>query len=157
MKKSSSLLLSMLVVPMCLACHSSVVKRKPVKLAGMKFKVVGTPSTPRVEVLDETILFREASRAFRAKAYPEAALKYALIVQKFAEGRYVDVSRFNAGLAYERAGQCDKGLTYFEALVTSQKGQKDAHDALFRMTTCHETQKRWKEANQVLNRILEPE
>ena len=51
-----------------------------IEMEPMHFEVVDAPRDTRVEILDPTVLFREAGAAFAEEDYGTAAQKYVLIV-----------------------------------------------------------------------------
>jgi tetratricopeptide (TPR) repeat protein len=136
----------------CAGGRGAVVSMDP-----MRFAAVDVDGTRRVEVLDPEVLFREGGQAFAAEEYLTAARRYGLIVEHFSDSRFGDVARFNAGLAFAKAGRCAEGLPFLESAAERTAGSKDAHDALFQTAVCHETLARWADAVSVLDRILRPE
>mgnify|MGYP002876769124 CR=1 FL=1 len=128
-----------------------------IEMDPMHFEVVDKPGDSRVETLDPAVLFREAGTAFTNEDYATAAAKYVLIVERFGESRYGNVSRFNGALALERAGRCPEALPHYTSLAERVAGSKDAHDAVFRMASCHEALEAWRPAVEALDRILAPE
>jgi len=128
-----------------------------IEMEPMHFEVVDKTGDSRVETLDPAVLFREAGAAFSEEDYTTAAAKYVLIIERFGDGRYGNVSRFNGALALERAGRCEEALPLYQGLAERVSGSKDAHDAIFRMASCQEALERWKEAVAALDRVLAPE
>jgi tetratricopeptide (TPR) repeat protein len=127
-----------------------------IAMAPTRFQAVQTPAGQVVEQLDDEVLFREAGRAFEDRDYDAAARKYSLIVSRFPDSRYINVARFNSGLALERAERYAEAVPWFEQVVSHLPGSKDAHDALFRIATCHEKLAQWEQAEEVLTAILAP-
>ncbi len=132
-------------------------RRDVVSMDPMRFAAIDVDGTRRVEVLDPEVLFREGGQAFEAEEFLTAARRYALVVEHFPESRFGDVARFNAGLAFAKAGRCEEGLPFLSSAAERTAGSKDAHDALFQAAACLETLERWGEAVPVLDRILRPE
>lgn len=128
-----------------------------IEMEPMHFEVVDAPRDTRVEILDPAILFREAGAAFAEEDYGTAAQKYVLIVERFGDSRYGNVSRFNGALSLERAGRCEEALPLYESVAKGVAGSKDAHDAIFRVASCEEALERWKNAIVALDRVLAPE
>ena len=128
-----------------------------IEMEPMHFEVVEQVGDTRVETLDPVVLFREAGAAFSEQDYALAAQKYVLIVERFGDSRYGNVSRFNGALALERGGRCEEALPLYQSLAERVAGSKDAHDAIFRMASCEESLERWKKAIDALDRVLAPE
>jgi tetratricopeptide (TPR) repeat protein len=148
--RSGLVLITMLVG----ACGSSAAH---IQMDPLRFEVVDDGTVRRVEVMDPTVLFREAGAAFSEKDYDTAARKYALIVEHFADSRYGLVSRFNGGLSLERGGRCEEAIPLFESVAQRTAGSKDAHDAVFRIAHCEEHLERWDGAIEAFTRVLAPE
>lgn len=128
-----------------------------VEMEPLHFEVVEGEGASSVETLDPAVLFREAGAAFAEEDYATAAKKYVLIVERFGDSRYGNVSRFNGALALERGGQCAQALPLYGDLAGRVAGSKDAHDAVFRMASCHEALEAWRDAVGALDRVLAPE
>lgn len=128
-----------------------------IEMEPLHFEVVDAPGDSRVETLDPAVLFREAGAAFADEDYDTAARKYVLIVERFGDSRYGNVSRFNGALALERGGRCEEALPLYESVSQRVAGSKDAHDAIFRKASCEEVLERWSHAVTALDRVLAPE
>ncbi|MGM0576993.1 MAG: tetratricopeptide repeat protein [Myxococcota bacterium] len=123
----------------------------------MRLAAVEQGGERHVEVLEPETLFQEAAEAFEASDYEASARKYGLVVKHFADSRWGDPARYNAGLSLERLERHGEAVPYYEAVADRRSGTKDAHDALFRLATCHESLEEWEAAQAVLSRILAPE
>ncbi|MCB9729315.1 MAG: hypothetical protein H6744_15970 [Deltaproteobacteria bacterium] len=136
----------------CAAHRHQVVAIEPMELAA-----VDVDGERRVEVLDPEVLFREGGRAFEAGEFLLAARRYALLVERFPESRFGNVARFNAGLAFAKAGRCGDARPHLREAAERTAGSKDAHDALFQWAACDEALADWEDAVAVLDRLLVPE
>ncbi len=137
------------------ACGTT--RTQVVELEPMRFEAVPTEDGAAVEVLEPEVLFREGGAAFAAGDYETAARKYGLVVTHFPDSRWGTVSRYNAGLALEKARRWAEAIPHFTQVAALTAGSKDAHDALFRLASCHEALEDWRAADAALSRVLAPE
>ena len=128
-----------------------------IKLEPMRIEAVEVDGERRVEVMDPQVLFDEAGQAFQSSDYVRAAQKYTLIVERFPDSRFADVSRYNGGLARARSDRCAEAVVLFTAMVERVAGSRDAQDALFQIASCHEQTESWEKAQTTLDRLLKPE
>lgn len=128
-----------------------------VKLDPMRIEAVEVDGEQRVEVMDPQVLFEEAGKAFQSSDYATAAQKYSLIVERFPESRFADVSRYNGGLSLARSDRCAEAIVLFSQMIERVAGSRDAQDGLFQVAACHEKTESWPEAQATLDRLLKPE
>ena len=105
-------------------------------------RVVFPPEEVKVSSLDRELegkndeeLFAVATAAYGGGDYPRAAAAFARLVDLFPSSRHAPAALFDAGLAYERAGEWRLALERFRALERGFAGP-DALEASFRVAEC---------------------
>ena len=138
-------------------CGCAAPTAQTIKLDPIHIEAVEVDGEKRVEVLDPELLFEEAGQAFQASDYATASQKYGLIVTRFPDSRFADVSRYNGGLSLARIDRCGEAIVLFSQMIERVAGSRDAQDALFQVASCQEKTKDWAAAQATLDRLLKPE
>ena len=110
----------------------------------------------KIEVIDPEELFHAAAEAFRNRDYAAAEQKYALILERFADTRWGGLSKYNRAVCLLKLERWEEAAVIFGDIAEERAGTKDAHDALFQLTTCHEKLEQWVEVDNTLTLVLAP-
>jgi tetratricopeptide (TPR) repeat protein len=127
---------------------------KLVDMDPLTFQARQTERGVVVDTLDPDLLFEEASTAYRAKRYLEAAEKYAVFLEVYPEHRYIRLAYFNAGLAWESLEEWKKAIGYFQAYLKGAEKERDRIDGLFRVGICQQGEGQWEASGETFDSLL---
>lgn len=110
----------------------------------------------RIEQLDLKELFHFAAQFFQKKDYATAIRLYQRILKYAWKHPYEYAAMYNLALAYEHSKQHKLAVQTYQAFVKSYPDKvKDIRHARFRMASCYEELKLWRDAFAVYDQLLQ--
>lgn len=144
---------------MLLASACATAQRAPPAAPAASPRLEFPPEEVKVSPLDRELagkndeeLFALGTAAYGAGDFPRAAAAFARLVDHFPASRHAPAALFDAGLAYERAGEWRLALERFRALERGFEGP-DTVEASFRVAECQYHLRELGDARATLDRL----
>ncbi len=111
-----------------------------------------------VAIIDAAQLFDAARGAYAQGRYSEAAAGFDRVAHEFAESNQAGPALYNAGLAWEAAGELVQAAARYEELAGRTRSCRDhcddLFDALFRLGAADAARSDWPRAEQVYSEVI---
>ena len=97
--------------------------------------------------------YNQAFQLFKSQKYDAAEKEWNEFVGLYPNHEYTDNSIYWLGESYERRGQCDKAIQYYNRVIQSYSDGNKVPDALYRSAKCYTRLSNYVAAQRMLNQL----